>query len=193
MERYNCTCHCGGSMFYKHLHDPSCDLFMHGEEAPQSKEAQLQAALDAEREKVKELECYRALWKRRDDELTGVLAQLATFKARVTELERDNAAMKQLFDANPSALWGQLATLQAQVKQLDRTLADVYQQRDGLQAQLRQVREDIKRVECMNEAEMPPEIWTDINGYAARTRFKGGVKYIRATLAAQDAGKERHE
>ena len=49
MERYNCTCHCGGSMFYKHLHDPSCDLFMHGEEAPQSKEAQLQAALDAER------------------------------------------------------------------------------------------------------------------------------------------------
>ena len=114
-----------------------------------------QRALDAEREKVKELECYRALWKRRDDELTGVLAQLATFKA--------------------------------QVKQLDRTLADVYQQRDGLQAQLRQVREDIKRVECMNEAEMPPEIWTDINGYAARTRFKGGVKYIRA---AQDAGKE---
>ena len=56
MERYNCTCHCGGSMFYKHLHDPSCDLFTHGEEAPQSKEAQLQAALDAEREKVRELE-----------------------------------------------------------------------------------------------------------------------------------------
>jgi len=43
-------------MFYKHLHDPSCDLFTHGEEAPQSEEAQLQAALDAEREKVKELE-----------------------------------------------------------------------------------------------------------------------------------------
>lgn len=43
-------------MFYKHLHDPSCDLFMHGEEAPQAKEAQLQAALDAEREKVAKLE-----------------------------------------------------------------------------------------------------------------------------------------
>jgi len=54
MERYNCTCHCCGSMFYKHLHDPSCDLFMHGEEAPQSKEAQLQAALDAERERVRQ-------------------------------------------------------------------------------------------------------------------------------------------
>ena len=77
-----------------------------------------QRALDAEREKVKELECYRALWKRRDDELTGVLAQLATLQARVKELERDNAAMKQLFNENPSALWGQLATLQAHMQTL---------------------------------------------------------------------------
>ena len=99
MERYNCTCHCGGSMFYKHLHDPSCDLFMHGEEAPQSKEAQLQAALDAEREKVKELECYRALWKRRDDELTGVLAQLATLQAQlVAEQQRADRAVKDRSD-----------------------------------------------------------------------------------------------
>ncbi len=79
--------------------------------------ADAQRALDAEREKVKELECYRALWKRRDDELTGVLAQRAALQARATELERDNAAMKQLFDANPSALWAQLATLQAQLAQ----------------------------------------------------------------------------
>jgi len=47
--------------------------------------ADAQRALDAEREKVK-------------------------------ELERDNAAMKQLFHANPSALWGQLASLQAQLE-----------------------------------------------------------------------------
>jgi len=45
---------------------------------------ELGAALDAEREKVKELECYRALWKRRDDELTGVLAQRAAHQALST-------------------------------------------------------------------------------------------------------------
>jgi len=120
-----------------------------------------QRALDAERKKVKELECYRALWKRRDDELTGVLAQLATLQARVKELERDNAAMKQLFNENPSALWGQLATLQAQLAAAKKVKADydrwlsggVYfttaeyekrvaghkQQVQALQAQLRQV------------------------------------------------------
>ena len=33
----------------------------------------------------------------------------------------------------------------------------------------------------MSEVEqMPLEIWTDINGNATRTQFKGGVKYIRA-------------
>ena len=34
----------------------------------------------------------------------------------------------------------------------------------------------------MNKADkqMPLEIWTDINGNATRTQFKGGVKYIRA-------------
>jgi chromosome segregation ATPase len=38
---------------------------------------------------------------------------------------------------------------------------------------------------------MPLEIWTDINGNAARTQFKGGTKYIRAdaqaTIAALQA------
>ena len=31
---------------------------------------------------------------------------------------------------------------------------------------------------------MPLEIWTDINGNAARTQFKGGTKYIRADAQA---------
>ena len=30
------------------------------------------------------------------------------------------------------------------------------------------------------DEQMPLEIWTDINGNATRTQFKGGVKYIRA-------------
>ena len=54
-------------MFYKHLHDPSCALSVHGDEAPQSKEAQLQAALDQERtrreaseQRVAELEAILA-------------------------------------------------------------------------------------------------------------------------------------
>jgi len=82
-------------------------------------------------------------------------------REKVKELERDNAAMKQLFHANPSALWGQLATLQAQLAAAKKVKADydrwlsggVYfttaeyekrvaghkQQVQALQAQLRQV------------------------------------------------------
>ena len=82
-------------------------------------------------------------------------------REKVKELERDNAAMKQLFHENPSALWGQLATLQAQLAAAKKVKADydrwlsggVYfttaeyekhvaghkQQVQALQAQLRQV------------------------------------------------------
>ena len=83
MERYNCTCHCGGSMFYKHLHDPSCDLFMHGEEAPQSKEAQLQAALDAERANRLAME---ACVDRDVKAIKDLKAQLATLQAQLAAL-----------------------------------------------------------------------------------------------------------
>ena len=70
-----------------------------------------QRALDAERERVAFLD-----------------------KKNVALVEASNLVLKVKAEQD-----AQLATLQAQVKQLGRTLADVYQQRDGLQAQLRQV------------------------------------------------------
>ena len=36
MSEATCTCHCGGSMFYRHLHAESCELSRVGEEAPKS-------------------------------------------------------------------------------------------------------------------------------------------------------------
>ena len=107
MERYNCTCHCGGSMFYKHLHDPSCDLFMHGEEAPQSEEAQLQAALDAEREKVKELEEWQRVVVGTGTDQEAVVRMAAT--------EYTKTAVQCWKDEN-AKLTAQLATLQAQLR-----------------------------------------------------------------------------
>jgi DNA repair exonuclease SbcCD ATPase subunit len=170
---------------------------------------ELGAALDAEREKVKELECYRALWKRRDDELTGVLAQRAALQARATELERDNAAMKQLFDANPSALWAQLATLQAQLAaeqhRADRAVQDrrdaldvktkegmscsewlmrtatAERQVNELKAQLWQVEEALD--EALGALGYPVPADTPSPG-----RYKCGLCEA-ATLAAQDVGK----
>lgn len=41
-----CTCHCGGSMFYRHLHSDSCELSRVGEEAPMSPKKELQALRD---------------------------------------------------------------------------------------------------------------------------------------------------
>ena len=71
-------------MFYKHLHDPSCDLFVHGEEAPQSKEAHLQAALDAERAAK---EAYQST-------VVDLRKELATLQAQLRQAvgERDEAA-----------------------------------------------------------------------------------------------------
>jgi len=70
-------------MFYKHLHDPSCDLFTHGEEAPQSKEAQLQAALDAERA---ENECKDTLIETLQAQLRQVEGELADEKTAYKKL-----------------------------------------------------------------------------------------------------------
>ena len=93
-------------MFYKHLHDPSCDLFMHGEEAPQSKEAQLQAALDAEREKVKELEEWQRVVVGTGTDQEAVVRMAAT--------EYTKTAVQCWKDEN-AKLTAQLATLQAQL------------------------------------------------------------------------------
>ena len=98
------------------------------EQIAHAKMVDLQRALDAEREKVAFLEKKNANLVEASNLVLKVKAeqdaQLATLQARATELERDNAAMKQLFDANPSALWAQLATLQAQLRQVKGELAN---------------------------------------------------------------------
>ena len=49
MSEAICTCHCGGAMFYRHLHAESCVLSREGEEAPKS---ELQALRD-ERDRLR--------------------------------------------------------------------------------------------------------------------------------------------
>ena len=50
MSEQQCTCHCGGSMFYRHLHAESCALSRDGAEAPVS----VEQALRAENQRLKE-------------------------------------------------------------------------------------------------------------------------------------------
>ena len=57
MSEAICTCHCGGAMFYRHLHAESCILSREGEEAPKS---ELQTLRD-ERDRLR-----RALAQARD-------------------------------------------------------------------------------------------------------------------------------
>ena len=84
-------------MFYKHLHDPSCDLFMHGEEAPQSKEAQLQAALDAERARVKELEADSDTWKQAAyDQADAHKATQSQLQAQLRQVEGDAETYRKM-------------------------------------------------------------------------------------------------
>lgn len=66
-------------MFYRHLHDPICDLSIHGEEAPQSKESQLEA------DNARLLAAI-------DEGLTGTDISLAV--RTVEEMYADNAALR---------------------------------------------------------------------------------------------------
>jgi chromosome segregation ATPase len=84
-------------------------------------------ALDAERERLK-----------------GQIDYSIQLQQLIESLRRDDTPSPELYHHKIIVEFKrQLATLQAQVKQLDRTLADVYQQRDGLQAQLRQVKGEL--------------------------------------------------
>jgi len=81
---------------------------MHGEEAPQSKEAQLQAALDAEREKVKELEEWQRVVVGTGTDQEAVVRMAAT--------EYTKTAVQCWKDEN-AKLTAKLAALQAQLAQ----------------------------------------------------------------------------
>jgi len=217
MERYNCTCHCGGSMFYKHLHDPSCDLFMHGEEAPQSKEAQLQAALDAEREKVKRLSTCGTdhstpWWQVKCEDLE---AQLATLQARCAHLDvllRDEYLPK----LDVVAVRRSIADRDSRIDALEREVEKLDDDKETLQAQLRQVEGDrqtlrqlVAALPVVDVQEVSVWLSPDESGWlvSKRPAFPAGLYWAkfrtqaeadsfrallayRATLAAKDAGKE---
>ncbi len=56
LSEYKCTCHCGGSMFWAHLHAEGCPLSVHGEKAPESIEQSLRRERDALAERLKQCE-----------------------------------------------------------------------------------------------------------------------------------------
>jgi len=133
-------------------------------------------------------------------------------RARVKELEAELEEYRSIAEQQgASKAVSQLATLQAQVKQLDRTLADVYQQRDGLQAQLRQVEGQsqqqaeeavivfAKYTTLRQLVEVHTKQLTELTiipigcSREQELRWTQSIKDLRATLAAQDAGKESHE
>ena len=168
MERYNCTCHCGGSMFYKHLHDPSCDLFTHGEEAPQSKEAQLQAALDAERERARVatqliIETIGSSGGPEDLEeaLGRMTAKLATLQARCAHLDvllRDEYLPK----LDVVAVQRSIADRDRRIDALEREVEKLDDDKETLQAQLRQVegeRDHAKKMEAVQKEVADNQTW----------------------------------
>jgi len=112
---------------------------MHGEEAPQSKEAQLQAALDAEREKVKRLSTcgtdHSTPWWQVKCE--GLEAQLATLQA-------------------------QLADRDAMILQMGEQAAVLAKENMAVKAQLREVegeRDHAKKMEAVQKEVADNQTW----------------------------------
>ena len=194
MERYNCTCHCGGSMFYKHLHDPSCDLFMHGEEAPQSEEAQLQAALDAEREKVKELEGQIADIAKGLDPVEvmtkgmGMVVEVQNerdnLQAQLRQVEHDAETYRKMHTVctmNLALANNELTTLRQLVAALP--VVDVQEVSVWLSP-------DESGWFVSKRPAFPAGLyWAEFRTQAEADSFRALLAY-RATLAAKDAGKE---
>ena len=165
-------------MFYKHLHDPSCDLFMHGEEAPQSKEAQLQAALDAEREQsLRHVETAMALRQ-----------QLATFQAQQNGVQQKYWQLVN--DFNDQKIM--LDDTQAQLRQAEG-------ERDTLNQMLRdrglgQGEIDRWAADCDELSTLRQLVEALINTWVNGRKIHDGIpltlrQQIDATLAAKDAGK----
>ena len=174
-------------MFYKHLHDPSCDLFMHGEEAPQSKEAQLQAALDAEREKVKRLSTCGTdhstpWWQVKCEDLE---AQLATLQAQLAG--KDTVILQMGKQA--AVLAKESMAVKAQLRQVEwdrqtlRQLVAALPMVDG--------RMDVECGACYYIRSFVAGQYGVVCGLiteqATAMAIKALLKY-RAVLAAQDAG-----
>ena len=155
-------------MFYKHLHDPSCDLFMHGEEAPQSKEAQLQAALDAERERARVatqliIETIGSSGGPEDLEeaLGRMTAKLATLQARCAHLDvllRDEYLPK----LDVVAVQRSIADRDRRIDALEREVEKLDDDKETLQAQLRQVegeRDHAKKMEAVQKEVADNQTW----------------------------------
>lgn len=117
-----CTCHCGGDMFYRHLHAASCPVSVDGEEAPISENAALRAEIERLRRELDE-----TVKRNRDDSIIMALGasqtvsfaeQLAVAKVRVRELEQERDEARTLAECNMAGLISvqqQLAASQAEL------------------------------------------------------------------------------
>ena len=83
MSEQQCTCHCGGSMFYRHLHAESCALSRDGEEAPVS----VEQALRAENARFRAvLMNMQAAWNNKN-EVTSVYVWNERMKAAMADVD----------------------------------------------------------------------------------------------------------
>ena len=168
-------------MFYKHLHDPSCDLFTHGEEAPQSKEAQLQAALDAERANRLAME---ACVDRDVKAIKDLKAQLATLQAQLRQAEHDAETYRKMHTVctmNLALANNELTTLRQLVSALP--VVDVQEVSVWLSP-------DESGWLVSKRPAFPAGLyWAKFRTQAEADSFRALLAY-RATLAAKDAGKE---
>lgn len=99
MSELICTCHCGGTMFYRHLHASGCACATQGDEAPESHPdtiATLRATIAQQAQELGRcksekndavIELYR--------KLDAKDAELAASQARCREMESKEIALKK--------------------------------------------------------------------------------------------------
>lgn len=87
VPRYECTCHCHGDMFYRHLHDPSCPLAIHGTEAPKSELTIMREERDTLAAKLADVEQER-------DELKRLTLTPNEYLSTIQELQQRLATLR---------------------------------------------------------------------------------------------------
>lgn len=141
MSELICTCYCGGTMFYRHLHAPDCLCATQGDEAPESHPDNIAALRTTLAQQAQEIERLKRDNRLLNEHITCCRAENAEKLSQLAAMtaERDEACgelLVSLDDAPIGSLAGKLVTANRVLRSHLATLQATLAERDAYKAVL---------------------------------------------------------
>lgn len=116
MSELICTCHCGGTMFYRHLHASDCRCATDGDEAPESHPDNIAALRATSAQQAQELERVKFELGLRN-EWAGLHADdVIRLKQQLTASQQEIKRLKERYEADRD---NTIAKLQARCREME--------------------------------------------------------------------------